>query len=411
MMSVVRKDDTASKIWEPTLSLEYDRTIFVPVGGKADQVIRATINYSQGMGRLRLNLTGPGLDISDTKEGENAGDGRLLYKWILPFADDSVGNEYKISLNYIHPSLPGGEYRFADRDMHVSSFEQGQIKFSNASVTPYHGSALIGYIYCVDVESQMQEADIQLAIAGPNSSIFVPQQIVHYDGSNKTLCWPDVSINNNKEGNASFKFLSHASNSRAYPGPTIEAINVSGGVKPAMGVLQGFQIADDFYSFTYTYQMMNLSSDLTPWIELMVKPPNSSWRTVGEKKQLDPSKGSVSWTEKPFVNESFFGEAEFKFKIDRLETQTFQGPKIAVVYDEPSWSKSGTKYSYWAWFNATRNLTIDLIYSDDGQHWTPANKPLNYAANSGRTKKTWPEQDGHNEFEFEIKIENEGEAA
>ena len=218
-------------------------------------------------------------------------------------------------------------------------------------------------------------------------------------------------INNNKEGNASFKFLSHASNSRAYLGPRIDAINASGSVQPTTGVLQGFQIADDFYSFTYTARIKDMSENLMPWIELMIRPPNSVWRTVGEKKQYDPSKGSVSWTEKPFVNESFFGKAEFKFMIDGLETQTFRGPEIAAIYDEPSWSKTGTKYSYWAWFNATENLTIDLIYSDDGQRWTAANKPQNYAANSGRTKKTWPDQDGHNEFEFDIKIKKEGGAA
>jgi hypothetical protein len=411
IMSVVRKDGTPPQIWEPTLGLEYDRTVFVPVGGKADQVIRATINYSQGMGRLRLNLTGPDANISDIKDGQNAGDGRHFYTWVLPFADDSVGNEYKISLTYIHPTLPGGEYRFADRGMRVSAFEPGQIKFNNASVTPSHGSGLTRYTYCVDIETQLQEADIQLAIAGPNSSTFAPQHIVHYDGSNKTLCWTDMAINSNKGGNASFMFLSHVSNSHAYPGPRIEAINASGNVQPAMGVLQGFQITDDFYSYTYTASITNMSKGLMPWIELMVRPPNSGWRTVGNKLQYDPAKGSVSWTEKPFVNESFFGVAEFKFKIDELETQSFLGPEIVAIYDEPSWIKTGTKYSYWAWFNATENLTIDMKYSDDGQIWTPANKPQEYKANSGRTKKTWPDQAGHNEFEFDIRIKKEGGAA
>lgn len=355
MMSVVHKDDTAPQIWEPTLGLEYDRTIFVPAGGKADQVIRASINYSQqDPGHLRLNF---------------------------------------------------------DKDMRVSAFDKGLIKFNNASVTPSHGSGLTKYSYCVDIETELQEADIQLAIAGPNSSILAGQQIVHYNSSKKTLCWPDVLINSNKEGNASFKFLSHATSSQAYPGPRIEAINASGSVQPALGVLQGFRIADEFYYFNYTLHITNMSRDLTPWIELMVRSPNSSWRTVGQKKQYDPSKGPVSWKEKPFANESFFGEPEFRFKVDGLETQTFRGPEIAVIYDEPSWSRTGNKYSYYAWFNATENLTIDLVYSDDGQRWTAANRPQNYAANSGRIKKTWPEQDGHNVFEFDIKIRKEGDMA
>ncbi len=289
----------------------------------------------------------------------------------------------------------------------ITSGSDSQIRFSNASVTPSNSSGLYRYTYCVDVETQIKEADIMLAFAYPNSNLFLPQQVLHYDGSNKTLCWPDVKINANRVGNASFKFLSPQSNSQDFPGPMIKAINISGSVEPAMGVLQGFQIIDEFYYFNYSVNIRNMSKEATPWIELLVRPLNSSWRTIGERKQFDPSNGVVSWKEKPFANESFLGGTEFKFRIDDLETQAFSGPEIAVVYDEPSWSKSGTKYSYWAWFNSTKNLTIDLIYSDDGQHWISANKPQSYSANSGRVKKTWTGLDGHNEFEFDIKIEEE----
>ncbi|MFA5580235.1 MAG: hypothetical protein WDA01_12205, partial [Methanothrix sp.] len=265
------------------------------------------------------------------------------------------------------------------------------------------------------IETDLQEADIQLAIAMPNSRTFTPGYIVHYNGSNKTLCWPDITIDTNQGGNASYKFMSHASNSIAYIGPTIEPINVSGSVEPYLGVVQGSQRDNDLYSFIYTARITNISEQIVPWIELMVRPPNAGWRTVGEKKQYDPVKGEVSWNVKPFGNENSFGDAEFKFKIDGLDTQTFQGPEIVVIYDGPSWIESGTNiYSYRAWFNSTENLTIDLLYreySDDSPGRKKANMPQNYKANSGRTIMTWPNLPAYKSFEFDIKVNREDETA
>jgi len=417
LMTVALKDGQIPDIWEPSMILEYDRTLNVPQGGQTDQTIRATVNYSLGMGQLNLNISGPGMQFVDSKAGRLQNGQRYLYDWSIPFTSSHVGNSYSIALSYSHPSLPGGEYRFADRMMRVELDNNGpipppsQIKFSNPRVSPSQGSGITKYTYCVDIETDLQEADIQLAISMPNSQTFTPGNIVHYNGSNNTLCWPEITIDTNQGGNASYKFMSHANNSMAYIGPTIEPINVSGSVEPYLGVVQGSQIDDDFYSFTYTARITNISENQMPWIELMVRPPNSSWRTVGEKRQYDPVEGDVSWTMKPFENESYFGDAEFKFKIDGLETQTFRGPEIVAIYDGVSWIKSGTSiYSYRAWFNSTENLTIDLLYSEDAQRWSPANMPQYYKANSGRTIKTWPNQKAHKYFEFDININRDGEA-
>jgi len=101
-MSVVRKDGSTPQIWEPTMSIEYDRTLFMPPEGRANQVIRATINYSRGMGSLRLNLTGPEMEFMDTGSGTDIGDDRYLYQWTVPFTGANTGKEYKISLIYVH---------------------------------------------------------------------------------------------------------------------------------------------------------------------------------------------------------------------------------------------------------------------------------------------------------------------
>lgn len=421
LMTVALKDGQIPDIWEPSMILEYDRTLNVPQGGQTDQTIRATVNYSLGMGQLNLNISGPGMQFVDSKAGRLQNGQRYLYDWSIPFTSSHVGNSYSIAISYSHPSLPGGEYRFADRMMRVELDNNGpipprsQIKFSNARVSPSQGSGITKYTYCVDIETDLQEADIQLAIAMPNSQTFTPGDIVHYNGLNNTLCWPDTIIDTNQGGDASYKFMSQSSSSITYMGPTIKPINVSGSVEPHLGVVQGSQRDNDLYSFIYTARITNISEQIVPWIELMVRPPNAGWRTVGEKKQYDPVKGEVSWNVKPFGNESSFGDAEFKFKIDSLETQTFQGPEIVVIYDEPSWIKSGTSiYSYRAWFNSTENLTIDLLYreySDDSPGRKKANMPQNYKANSGRTIKAWPNLPAYKSFEFDININREDETA
>ena len=73
IMQVALEGTEPQPIWEPKLILEYDTTLYVPVGGKADQLIHATINYSESGGILKLNLTGPNKnfhkDLSDRAIG------------------------------------------------------------------------------------------------------------------------------------------------------------------------------------------------------------------------------------------------------------------------------------------------------------------------------------------------------
>ncbi|MDF0589687.1 hypothetical protein [Candidatus Methanocrinis natronophilus] len=419
LMAVALKNDQIPEIWEPTLILEYDRTLYLPPDGQKDQNIRSTVNYSPGMGRLNINISGPGIHFIDSKEGRMLNGQRYVYEWTVPFNASHLDTSYVIALSYSHPSLPGGEYSFADRMMRVEpslptniTHSSRWINFSNPRVTPSHGSGITKYTYCVDIDTDLKEADIQLAIAKPNSRMFIPGNIVRYDGSNKTLCWPDTVINTNQGGNASYKFVSQAASSQAYEGPTVEPLNVSGSVEPYLGVVQGSQRDNDLYSFTYTARITDIGEHAVPWVELMVRPPNSSWRTVGEKKQYDPVKGKISWTVKPFGNESSFGDAEFKFKVDGLDTHIFKGPEIVAIYDEPSWIRSGANlYSYRAWFNSTEDLTIDLLYreySDDSPGRNRANSSQNYEANSGRIIMTWPNLPAYRMFDFDIQISREG---
>lgn len=117
IMQVAMEGTEPEPMWEPKLILEYDTTLYVPAGGKADQLIHATINYTKSGGILKLNLTGPSKnfreDLSDRAIGEN----KYLYEAVVPFEDKDIGNSFTISLAFNHTGL--GDYRFADHYMRV----------------------------------------------------------------------------------------------------------------------------------------------------------------------------------------------------------------------------------------------------------------------------------------------------
>ena len=90
----------------------------MPEEGKADQLIRATINYSQAGGILKLGLAGPDQNFSRSLADRAIGVDSYLYQAAVPFDEKHIGNNYTISLAFNHSSL-GSDFRFADRYMRV----------------------------------------------------------------------------------------------------------------------------------------------------------------------------------------------------------------------------------------------------------------------------------------------------
>jgi hypothetical protein len=117
IMQVALEGTQPLPIWEPKLILEYDTTLYVPDGGKADQLIHATINYSESGGILKLNLTGPNKNYHEDLSDRTIGVNKYLYEAIVPFDDKDIGNSFTISLAFNHSGL--GDYRFADHYMRV----------------------------------------------------------------------------------------------------------------------------------------------------------------------------------------------------------------------------------------------------------------------------------------------------
>ena len=119
IMQVALEGTEPEPVWEPKLILEYDTTLYVPAGGKADQLIHATINYTESGGILRLNLTGPSKNLTENLSDRAIGVDRYLYEADIPFDEKDIGDSFTISLAFNHTSLAGGDYRFADHYMRV----------------------------------------------------------------------------------------------------------------------------------------------------------------------------------------------------------------------------------------------------------------------------------------------------
>jgi len=118
IMQVALEGTEPEAIWEPKLILEYDPTLYVPEGNMAEQLIRATINYSETGGILKLALTGPEQDSKQDMVDRMIGIDSYLYQATVPFEEKHIGNNYTISLAFNHSSL-GNDFRFTDRYMRV----------------------------------------------------------------------------------------------------------------------------------------------------------------------------------------------------------------------------------------------------------------------------------------------------
>jgi hypothetical protein len=133
---------------------------------------------------------------------------------------------------------------------------------------------------------------------------------------------------------------------------------------------------------------------------------------IGEKKRYYPSMGSVSWTLKPFWETPFIGKSEYRFSIDGVETQTFEGPDIIAVVSDPKDSWSNKVHNFEATFNSSENLTICLVGGDSKlpetiKIWTALGQCKDYISGSGEQTLTWQTTENLTQYyDFDIKIKS-----
>ena len=412
------------------LSLEYSSPVYVPIGSQSEQTIKATVKSPLGSGKVHLGISGPEMNFNETKSGTALGDDSYQYEWKVTFNDSHVDHNYTLSLDYQNPDLPG-EYPLGDKTVQVKPL---WISFGGAEVEPGAGRWNDTYLYSVTLnrsvetelllevyDSCLHEWVTRARLKAPSGSGIINMTTTPLgekcpDAEGKVAqyrlaaSFMGQSIESDVYYGPSINGGSEVSNKTAYNEPKPLVPDVIGTVNPKRGVLQAWQESDALYAFTYSAQLKNLSSGDAPWVELLVKAPGNSWKSAGEKQQYDPAQGNISWTVKPFFDRDFLGTAEFKFLIDGGESKVFKGPEIVAVYKGLNYEKS-TKpdtFNYFGKVNASINLTIDLLSSDDNAQWKNIGKPQKYMTGSGEALLRWNNQPAIRYFEFDFRTDTGG---
>ena len=120
----------------PKLDLQYPSTVYVRAGESTTQDIIATVTFSKGLGDMNFMLSGPDQDLNLTEKGVPLGGNRYQYKWQVTFDDRHINNNYTLALSFVHETLEGGRYAFADKFIRVSPLS---VQFSQGLVSPTSG--------------------------------------------------------------------------------------------------------------------------------------------------------------------------------------------------------------------------------------------------------------------------------
>lgn len=403
--------DGAPQIFEPTLNLEYDRTLYIPQEGEAEEAISATILYPEGKGPLKLTIAGK-LD-EDIEDGKDLGDGKYLYEWEVPFNRTDVGTSYTISLVYSHTTLPEGEYRFADRYLNVEAspgIPLSMVEFSDPRVDPDNGSTFNTYTYCVDINTTLTSCDVELQTLDPGSSIWTPRGIAHYDGSSRTLCWPDRKIDGDEDGLAGYRFACGDYTSQSYGGPAIRSLSMASRVEPRNGSLyitEPLEGIDQVYSFNYYVEIEPLPGQEPMTVDLEIYDPVArSWIFAGSQ-EYDPSQRWLNYTvnfAKLNFREPFLGQSKYRLTSDGKTLKESLGPNLVVNFRGESAERlsDGT----FAYRVSTRSsitpLDVYVYYTNDGRTWyRSSQKPIReYSAPGQWQELEWRNMPRYQKLEF-----------
>ncbi|MCJ7443851.1 MAG: hypothetical protein MUO26_04870 [Methanotrichaceae archaeon] len=367
--------------------------------------------FTYGLDVLASKKIDVGLNVLDVGSKTFKLAGRSAYKnasqwerleWPAIQPSEISGSEGSSSY-YFTFHYPGAEMPFNKTNQYPGP-DIILVNFQNASVIPINGSALTYFTYSIVIDTGLPRSDVELQTLIPGSSTWTSQGLVTYDGSNKRLTWKDIKIDGDVGGYGSYRFISGGSRSELYLGPYIQAPEVFGIVEPPKGVIFAMPDSKGLHSFTYTALFKNWTETGEIWVDLLVRAPNATWKSIGERKQYDSKKANITWIAEPFSTEEFLGEAEFKFLINGKESNIFKGPEIFATYKNPDFQDLKTgKFNYIVSITGSEDLVVDLIYSTNGKDWINVGKPQTYLGGSGWKKMEWKDLPPYYFFEFDIK--------
>ena len=307
IMQVALEGTEPQAIWEPKLILEYDPTLYVPEGGKADQLIRATINYSQAGGILKLALTGPDQNFSRGLADRAIGVDSYLYQAAVPFDEKHIGNNYTISLAFNHSSL-GSDFRFADRYMRVLKKASTPPRVDGpdlstvtvvGNVSPRRGilqawqdpNEFYAFVYTAQFNnlSSDERPWIELSVKAPGSSWEVVGKPKQYDPAQGNLSWTVKPFYDTEFlGPAEFKFVINGVDSDTFKGPEIVAIYKD----------LDFNESTSRSKYNY-FGKINGSINLT--VDLLGSEDNVNWKNIFKPQKYYAGNGEkqIIWKDQP----------------------------------------------------------------------------------------------------------------
>jgi hypothetical protein len=218
----------------------------------------------------------------------------------VPFNSTHAGKSYKISLSYVHPDLPGGEYRFTDYFMRVrqesgpniaSPEELPEIK---GYVSPERGvlqawqekDRLYSFTYTAEIEnlSSGEMPWVELSVKAPGRFWKLVGEKQQYDPAHGNLSWTVKPFYDTEFlGTAEFKFLVDGRESEVFKGPEIVAIYKD----------LSYQKSTIPNRFNYLGKI-NSSINLT--VDLLSSGDNLNWRNVGKPQKYIAGSNEVPMT-------------------------------------------------------------------------------------------------------------------
>jgi hypothetical protein len=396
------------------VSLDYPPILYVTEDAPVYELIKAIVDSPLGPSAAALNISGPEMNFSQESKGIFLSGQRYIYTWSIPFEVDNAGN-HTISLRYLHPDLADGMISFPEQKMRViraeSKEKKDEILFSQASVTPGNGSAFTGFTYCVNVQSDLKNFDVELFTQEPGSTKWVSQGTIPYNGTSQFLCWPEVQIDGSEYGMANYRFSSGSASSGIFPGPSIEPVSfVNSTISPAHGPLYITTPLMGEISRVYTYTvavefMRPLASDMKEVRLEVFDPSSESWLYAGSQT-YDPSKTRIVFK----VNfaglqfqEPFLGETKYRLLASGEDLGEFAGPNIDVNLRNEQAIAQGKNYTYQLEVRSSlTKVDIALAYTRNNVNWLKGDKRTYESSNQEWKLLKWEKYPKHYAYEFEV---------
>jgi len=378
------------------------------------QVVKAIVDSPLGPGAVALSINGPEMNFTEGGKGAFLSEQRYAYTWSIPFGVDNAGN-HTLSLRYLHPEIAGGEISFPEQSMRVMKTEvkvkEEKIRFDQASVTPANGSIFTGFTYCVDVQSNLKNYDVELFTQEPGSTKWISQGTIPHNGTFQALCWPEVVIDGSHYGMAKYRFSSGLSASEIFEGPSIEPVSfINATISPSHGPLYIttplLGEISRVYMYTINVQFMKPLAGNMKEVRLEVYDPSSeSWLYAGSQT-YDAAKTKivfkVNFAGLPF-QEPFLGETKYRLLASGEDLGEFIGPKIDVNLRNEQAIAQGKNYTYQLEVRSSLpKVNVALAYTKNNVNWLQGDKRTYESSNQEWKALKWEKYPKHYAYEFEV---------